>query len=72
MAGRWSATPQRGTWGRVTSGSKTDIHIASTRTEDNGGMRMNLDSLSVSLSTEERSEFSLNRGWESMRPYLGF
>ena len=33
---------------------------------------MSLDSLSASLSAEERSEFSLNRGWESMRPYLGF
>lgn len=72
MAGRWSATPQRGTWGRVTSGSETDVHTASTQTGDNGGMRMNLDSLSASLSTEERSEFSLNRGWESMRPHLGF
>lgn len=72
MAGRWSATPQRGTWGRVTSGSETDVHTARIPTGDNGGMRMNLDSLSDSLSTEERSEFSLNRGWESRRPHLGF
>lgn len=72
MAGKWSATPQHGTWGRVTSGSEADVYTADTKMGDNGGMRMNLDSFSASLSTEEMNEFFLNEGWEPMRAHLGF
>lgn len=37
MTRKWPATPQLGTWGKVTSGSKTDTYIANTKMGDNGG-----------------------------------
>lgn len=37
MAGKWSATPQPGTWGKVTSGNKADTVTADTKMGNKGG-----------------------------------
>lgn len=37
MTRKWPATPQLGTWGNMTSGSKADTYIADTKMGDNRG-----------------------------------
>lgn len=72
MAGKWSATPQLGTWERATSGREADIQLILKRETMGAWKKMNLDSCSASLSTEEMNELPFKESWESMRGHLGF
>lgn len=56
MAGKLSATPQPGTWGRVTSGSEADTHMAGTKVGDNGGRDEDEFGLLLCFSEHRRVE----------------